>query len=59
MFKAFFVWDSVTVFFCRVIEYLMKSEGKDVIPNKPGVQDNMLTGRSYAGEPEGTAALWG
>lgn len=35
----------------------MESEGKDVIPNKPGVQDNMLTGRSYAGEPEGTAAL--
>lgn len=35
----------------------MESEGKDVIPNKPGVQDNMLTGRSYAREPEGTAAL--
>lgn len=59
MFKAFFVWDSVTVFFCRVIEFLMESERKGVIPNKPGVQDNMLTGRSYAGEPEGTAALVG
>lgn len=37
----------------------MESERKGVIPNKPGVQDNMLTGRSYAGEPEGTAALVG
>jgi hypothetical protein len=53
MVKEFFVWDSVTVFSSRFIEFLMESEGKDVIPNKPGAQDRELIGRISPGEPSG------
>lgn len=31
----------------------MESEGKDVIPNRPGAQDGKATGCSPAGEPAG------
>lgn len=39
------------MFLSRVTEFLMESEGKDVIPNKPGAQDSeKLIGRISSGD---------
>lgn len=48
------------MFLSRFIEFLMDSEGKDVIPNKPGAQDSeKLIGRISSGNLQegGTPSL--